>query len=83
MTRIIISALTMWIIISGLSFVAAARLFRKTGESMDSTSLIICVLLGAVAGALDVRSSFRMPPVKLGKTIELFENQNENEKPER
>ena len=83
MTRIIISALTMWIIISGLSFVAAARLFRKTGEPMDSTSLIICVLLGAVAGALDVRSSFRMPPVKLGKMAELIENQNENEKSDR
>ena len=79
MKRIIISALTMWIIISGLSFVGAAKLFRKTGEPMDSTTLIICVLLGTIAGALDVRSSFRMPPVKLGKALELFENKNENE----
>lgn len=85
MTRIIISAATMWVIISGLSFVAAARLFRKTGEAMDSTSIVICVLLGAIAGALDVRSSFRMPPVKLDKIVELIENQNrnENEKSER
>lgn len=80
MTRIIISALTMWIIISGLAFVGAAKLFRKTGEPMDSTTLIICVLLGAIAGALDVRSSFRMPPVKLGKVVELLEAKNENEK---
>lgn len=80
MARIIISALTMWVIISGLSFVGAVKLFRKAGEPIDSTTVIICVLLGAIAGALDIRSSFRMPPVKLGKVVELPEIKNENEK---
>jgi hypothetical protein len=82
MKRTIISAVTIFSIISGLSFIAAVRLFHKTGENIDSTTVVICVLLGVIAGALDVRSSYRMPPVKLEKLIELarIQTQNENEK---
>lgn len=84
MTRIVISAVTTFVIISGLAFVGAIFLLRKIGETPDWTILLVCALLGAIASAQDLRASFRMPPISDGNTsihdvLKIIENQKTDE----
>lgn len=88
MMRIIVSASTTFVIISGLAFIGCVYVFKRAGQILDFTTIGVCVLLGAIAAAQDIRASFRLPPFKNGNAdsfrqlLKLIETQtkDENEK---
>lgn len=83
--RIFVSASTTFVLIAGPAIVLSILLLRRAGQTLDFTTFIVCVLLGTIAAAQDIRASYRLPPIKNGnldsyrQLLKLIETETKDE----
>lgn len=86
MTKTIVSAVTIFIYVTGGALLGTIYLLKKYGDKPDPMTIVACILLGLIAMVKDIRSSQRLPPLANGNAdafnqiVKLIEKQNEDKK---
>jgi len=66
MSRVVISAITVFFISAGVPVVGLILLLRKYGDKPDWMLLLACLIYAFILAMKDVRSNMNMPPLDNG-----------------